>query len=148
MSFKWGDLLEIAKRLEDLSEREPDLSEAACRAAVSRTYYAMYHTCVEAHIRIWKTPPPPRDRHSKHACLRISFEHKAPNLSTVERGDAAKKVAENLLRLHELRVDADYCHPHQKSAPSRAVKLASRYAVRIAEAVAIVDANQQRSSGG
>jgi len=46
MSFNWAEYLDLAYELEDIPVAQPAGREAHQRAALSRAYYAVYHTAL------------------------------------------------------------------------------------------------------
>ncbi len=107
MSFEWGDYMQIAARMCALADTESDIEEAACRAAISRSYYALYNKCLAHHKSKWGDPLT-YEGESNHTALEKAYRDKAYSFSDAARREAALAVADALDQYRRLRNEADY----------------------------------------
>ena len=91
MSFDWNSFLEVAERL-----TSDTASEAELRTAISRAYYAAYHSAT-AFIYSGNETLPSRDQHT--ACWKWYKNHE---------NDTLKQVGHVGQSLKRLRIEADY----------------------------------------
>ena len=95
MSFAWGDFSTLARELIDNSG-ESEVPEAAIRASLGRSYYAVFGVARNMVREDGETVA----RHSAHASLRRIL---------AESTDARRRrAARALSRLFRLRIEADY----------------------------------------
>lgn len=122
MSFNWHNYLVLAKSLE-CSTNEDNRNEAACRASISRAYYAVYGLSCNYLCYVEK------DQHlewavkfnnssirkmilaeykSFHSYVIKQFENSDPDLDTEEIKEKKLEIAEELRLLKRRRKKADY----------------------------------------
>lgn len=100
MVFNWREFCRVAQYIcTNLDQARTGFSdEAAYRCAISRSYYAAFHSAHDfAQARLPYTPPPPDELYREHQMVIDAFK--------VGDGYA---VASNLEELRDLRNDCDY----------------------------------------
>lgn len=102
MAFDWNGYLGVASNLKTETDGQPDsvVVEAKRRTAISRAYYAVYHSAlVYATTVLGYTPP----SHvvSLHNALQKKYKQQSGNTDH-------REVGQILTRLHQYRVNCDY----------------------------------------
>lgn len=112
MSFAWDENEWVAEQLQLMNSSAPnaDKSEALLRSSISRAYYSIHAPCKDYHFRLWGRPEPDQEDKNKgmHRQLISSFKRQANLISDPAKKKDHLKLAEDLGRLHETRIRADY----------------------------------------
>lgn len=105
MAVSTQDLLDCASLL----TRDTGGTEARARAAVSRTYYAAYHNCVEWHDALPAQGTVPVDFAERGVHVEFAARLQNPDKTlSVEEQFASRSRGVALRQLHGDRVNADY----------------------------------------
>lgn len=101
MKFSWNHLLTLASDLKDLgdAETDPARAEAYYRSAISRAYYAAFHTARTTAVRQRYGSTFRHAQNSHKEVIDVYTDHPY---------QAMRGIGEDLRRLRRSRVSADY----------------------------------------
>lgn len=117
--FDWGEFLTLADSLVE------EGGESEFRAAISRSYYAVFHKCRRFMRNHYDYQKPRRDEGSAHKHLWTALKN--------EKDRALTNIASRCIKLRDSRNWADYECRAGKSSPEADAKISIAAAKKIIE---------------